>query len=90
MVYNIEYLEEAEQELKKLPKKHIEQVLKKIDLLESFETATGVKKLQGTREYPLYRIRSGDYRIIFTVEADRVVVLIVRIGHRKDIYKKLK
>lgn len=90
MEYKIEYLKEAEYELVKLPKKHIQQILHKIDSLEYFESATGVKKLKGIEEYPLYRICSGDYRIVFAVEHDRIVIVIVRIGHRKDVYRRLK
>tara|TARA_B100000745_G_scaffold299804_1_gene251587 strand:+ start:2207 stop:2476 length:270 start_codon:yes stop_codon:yes gene_type:complete len=89
MEYRIEYLAEAEQELAKLPKKHIVQILRKIDTLSYFTAATGVKQLKGNNEVPLYRLRSGDYRIIFTAEEERVVVLIVHIAHRKDVYKNL-
>ncbi len=89
MEYKIEYLAEAEKELASLPKKHIEQVLRKIDTLTHFGITTGVKKLKGEWGTPLYRLRSGDYRIIFTVEEERVVILIVRIAHRKDVYRKM-
>ena len=89
MEYKIEYLAETQKELEKLPKKHIVQILRKIDTLEHFGSVTGVKKLQGNNAHALYRIRSGDYRIIFTIESDRVVILIVKIAHRKEVYKKL-
>jgi len=89
MEYKIEYLAEAHKELEKLPKKHIVQILKKIDTLEHFGSVTGVKKLQGSDQPALYRIRSGNYRIIFTIESDKVVILIVKIAHRKEVYRKL-
>jgi mRNA interferase RelE/StbE len=89
MEYNIEYLSEAEKELSKLPKKHIQQILYKIDTLHHFKTITGVKKLKGNPKHELYRIRSGDYRIIFTSEEEKVIILIVCIAHRKDVYRKL-
>ena len=45
----------------------------------------GSKKLQGADD--LYRIRVGDYRVIYQVEGDRLVVLVVNVGHRRDIYR---
>ncbi|WP_461863226.1 type II toxin-antitoxin system RelE family toxin [Thermococcus sp.] len=44
------------------------------------------KKLRG---YPLYRIRVGDYRIIYSVDEDSKTVYIIRIGHRENVYKGL-
>ena len=89
MEYKIEYLKEAEKELSQLPKKHIVQILHKIDTLQYFGTTVGVKKLKGAKDVAFYRIRSGDYRIIFTVEEKRIVILIVRIAHRRDVYRNL-
>jgi mRNA interferase RelE/StbE len=48
----------------------------------------GYVKLTGPDE--LYRIRVGDYRIVYQIEDDRLIVLVVRVGHRKDIYGKGK
>jgi mRNA interferase RelE/StbE len=47
----------------------------------------GSKKLEGAGD--LYRIRVGDYRVLYTVEHDRLVVLVVDIGNRRDIYRSL-
>jgi mRNA interferase RelE/StbE len=44
----------------------------------------GIKKLTGANHY---RLRVGDYRIIFEIQDERVVVLVVRIGHRRDVYR---
>ncbi|MEO5341331.1 MAG: type II toxin-antitoxin system RelE/ParE family toxin [Magnetococcus sp. MYC-9] len=44
----------------------------------------GPKKLEGTAD--TWRIRTGDYRIIYTIEDDRLVVLVVKIGHRREVY----
>jgi mRNA interferase RelE/StbE len=44
----------------------------------------GVKKLKGYRDY--WRIRVGDYRIIYTIQDDRLLVVVIRIGHRRDVY----
>jgi mRNA interferase RelE/StbE len=47
----------------------------------------GSRKLHG--EEDLYRVRIGDYRILYRVENERLVVLVVNIGHRRDIYRSL-
>jgi mRNA interferase RelE/StbE len=47
----------------------------------------GVKKLQG--ESNLFRLRSGNYRIIYSIEDVRLIVLVIRIGHRRDAYRGL-
>ena len=44
----------------------------------------GVKKLKGYRDY--WRIRVGDYRIIYTIQDDRLIVTVIRIGNRRDVY----
>lgn len=47
----------------------------------------GYTKLKGTDN--LYRIRCGDYRIIYTIQDDVLIVLVIEVGHKKDIYKSL-
>jgi mRNA interferase RelE/StbE len=50
----------------------------------------GCKQLVGSKETPLFRFRVGDYRIIYEVQDDVVLVSVIHIGHRKDIYRVLK
>lgn len=49
----------------------------------------GYKKLKGKINPALYRIRCGDYRIIYTIEDDVLIIVIIEIGHRKQIYRIL-
>ena len=51
---------------------------------------TSCKQLAGLNEPPWYRIRVGDYRIIYEVQDDVVLVSVIHVGHRKDIYRVLK
>jgi len=44
----------------------------------------GVKKLKGCRDY--WRIRVGDYRVIYTIQDNRLLVVVIRIGHRREVY----
>ncbi len=56
-----------------------------MDALAANPRPKGVKKLTGLDN--LYRIRAGDYRIVYQIRDDRLIVLVVRIGHRKDVYR---
>lgn len=87
MTYKIIIDDEALKEFATLPKKVQRQIAGKIDALAHNPRPTGYGQLEGRPD--LFKIRSGDYRIIYKVEDDRVLVLIVRIRHRKDVYKRL-
>lgn len=85
-MYQIRFKKKAQKELLNLPKSIIKTVVTSIDNLSSNPRPKGSKKLRGSKEN-LWRIRIGNYRVIYLIE-DTVKVLVVRkIGHRKDIYK---
>ena len=85
-MYNITIKPSALKELGKLPKAAIKKTERAIDALAKEPRPLGVKKLKGIDE-DLYRIRVGDYRIIYSIEDEIKIIDILRIGHRKDIYK---
>jgi mRNA interferase RelE/StbE len=58
-----------------------------IDRLEYDPRPAGVAQLSGTRGIPLWRVRVGDYRVIYEIHDDRLVVLVIRIGHRGQVYR---
>jgi mRNA interferase RelE/StbE len=87
MAYNLIILPNAEKELKKLPKKDFIRIDELILALANNPRPVGCLKLQGLID--TYRIRSGDYRIVYTIEDARLVVRIVRVANRKDVYGKL-
>ncbi len=68
-------------------KKYKDKLQKKIDSLAVNSRPQDTKLLRGQKD--LYRIRSGDYRILYTVYEDEVYVYVVGVGHRKDVYRKL-
>jgi mRNA interferase RelE/StbE len=74
----------AAKELEKLPKKDRATVAKRIMALGDDPRPPGCQKLSGDEKY---RIRQGTYRILYTVEDDGVVVVVVKIGHRRDVYR---
>ncbi len=87
MTYKIVIENKALAELARMPKKIQRQIGDKIDRLATNPHPPGSEILQ--HEKSLYRIRSGDYRIVYQIREKQVLVLVVRIGHRKDIYRNL-
>lgn len=85
MAYTIEFEKSALKDLKKLPRKVVTVLWNEIDSLKSNPRPHGCKKLKGTDN--LYRIRSGDYRVIYQVQDRVLIVLVIRIGDRKDVYR---
>ena len=86
MRYEVEISESAEKSLEKIPKKDLLKILEKIDALEQDPMPAGSIKLKGYKEV-LYRIRSGDYRVVYSIKQDVLIVLVVEIGHRREIYR---
>lgn len=84
-MYKIEYSKEIEKDLSKIPKKDILKIRDKIVSLSKNPRSQNTTDLKGKKNF--YRIRSGDYRIIYQILDDRLIVFIVRIAHRKDVYR---
>jgi mRNA interferase RelE/StbE len=87
-MYKIEIDQSAEKELAALPKETLRKVVRVINGLEKEPRPSGVKKLKASDEN-LYRIRSGDYRIVYAIAEEIKIVNIRRIRHRKDVYRNL-
>lgn len=82
--YRIEFLKTAIKELSKLPKDIQQNIRDRIDLLTTNPYPTDVKKLKNGNGR--LRIRVGNYRIIYIIENKKLVVLVIKIGHRSNIY----
>ena len=87
MHYTIEFRPAVLKSLKHYPQKDLVKIKKKIEELKNNLPSPNITKMKGNN--PFHKIRSGDYRIIYEIHDDRVIILIVKIGHRKDIYKRL-
>lgn len=85
--YRIEISSTAEKALKKIPKKDLIKIVESIQILAINPFPEGCRKLAG--EEGTYRIRQGDFRIIYEVEGTKLKVLVLKIGHRKDIYRNI-
>ncbi|MCD4823547.1 MAG: type II toxin-antitoxin system RelE/ParE family toxin [Phycisphaerae bacterium] len=87
MAYRIEIKKSAAKELAALAKRDQRRIAAVISALADNPRPPGGRKLTGTED--AYRVRVGDYRIVYQIVDAAVVVYIIRIGHRKDIYRKL-
>ena len=85
MPYEVILQPSAARELRKLPKERQKRIGKKIDELTKNPRPPEAKALTGSEG--LLRIRAGDYRIVYTVKDQVLIILVVRIGHRRDIYR---
>jgi mRNA interferase RelE/StbE len=84
--YTIEFSPRAARQFKDLPKQVQVRLRTRIDALSENPRPRGVEKLKG--EDDLYRVRVGDYRVIYQVKDKALIVLIVKIGDRKEVYKR--
>ena len=86
-MYKIEFKKSAKKEFEKLPANIQERVLEALRFLSQnpYSEVLQVKKLRGADS--LYRIRLGDYRILYTIENAKLVIIVIKIGHRSDVYR---
>ncbi|MGK0456580.1 MAG: mRNA interferase RelE/StbE [Zhongshania aliphaticivorans] len=82
--YRIAIKKSAAKEIEKVEKKDRFRIIEKIRSLASDLHPLGSKKLSGQEKY---RIRQGNYRILYQVIDDELIINVVRVGHRRDIYK---
>ena len=83
--YKIFISASAEKKLKKIPKNDLVKVIEKIQSLSTDPYPEGCRKLSG--EENTYRVRQGTYRIIYEIENKKLIILVLKVGHRKDIYR---
>jgi len=84
--YKIYFRKSAARELGKLPNPTVQKVIKRIEALAIDPRPVGCEKLTGQE---FYRVRQGNYRIIYSIQDNELTVWVVKVSHRKDIYKRL-
>lgn len=82
--YNIDFKKSAVKELEKVHKHDLQRIVKEISHLSKNPRPHGSQKLSVQK---LYRIRQGDYRIIYSIDDETKKIQIIKIGHRKEIYR---
>ena len=84
MSYTVEILRSAQKQLARLERQAQERVVPAIRALSKDPRPVGCRKLTGR---PAWRIRIGDYRVIYEIEEGRLLILVVSVGHRKEVYR---
>jgi len=87
MVYTIEIARPARRKLESAPIEMRRCISVHIDALAENPRPDGVKKLHDVPDG--YRIRVGDWRIVYQIKDERLFILVLRIGHRSDVYRRL-
>ena len=83
--YRVEITASAEKALARLPKDDMSRVVRAITGLATAPRPGGCRKLKGYED--VYRIRVGLYRVIYTIDDRRIIVVVLKLGHRKDAYR---
>jgi len=82
------YSESAKRDLKSLEKKIVLKIDSKLKDLVDGKPGLDIKKLVARNIFPVYRLRAGNYRVIFEVKKNELLIIIINAGHRKSIYKR--
>jgi len=83
--YKIIFRKSVARDLRAIPRQHLRRILATINGLSEEPRPAGMEKLSGQEKC---RVRRGHYRIIYEIRDDEVVVVVVKVGHRKDIYRR--
>ena len=84
-MYELLYARSVGKELRKIPKKDLQRIIVKIQHLAKTPIPETALQLKGTED--TYRIRHGNYRVVYRVDEGTVTILILRVAHRKDVYR---
>jgi mRNA interferase RelE/StbE len=84
--YSVKWHEDSLQDLKKLPKQTAKSIIERVEAYLIKDPVSLGKPLKGIFN-GLYRYRYGDYRIIYAIDEDKAQIMILSIGHRKDVYR---
>lgn len=87
--YRIEFVKSAKKEFERLPQKMKDKVVEALHFLSEnpFSELLKIKKLKGAED--LFRIRIGSYRLVYHIQEGKLMVIVIKIGHRKDVYRNL-
>jgi mRNA interferase RelE/StbE len=82
--YRVFFKKSVQKDLSSIPKKDLKKILNRIQSLQDDPRPPGCEKLTGLARY---RLRQGRYRILYSIQDDELTIWVVKVGHRKDIYR---
>ena len=83
-VYRVYFRESVEKDFRVIPRTDLKKILQRIRLLSMEPRPVGCEKMTGQERY---RLRQGRYRIVYSIQDDYLTVWIVKVAHRKDVYR---
>jgi len=83
--YELVFKRSVSKDLRAVPNKDVRRILNRMESLQNDPRPDGCEKLSGQERY---RIRQGNYRIIYGIEDDRLVVTVIKVGHQRAIYRE--
>lgn len=83
--YKVEFKQSVAKDLRAIPNADVKRILERITLLAEEPRPAGCSKLSGQERY---RVRQGDYRIVYEIRDAVLVVLVVKVGHRREVYEQ--
>ena len=87
MKYSIEFKSSPAKALKKIPRSDRRKIRDRIDSLAENLPDPVTTKMKG--DNPFHKVRVGDYRIVYEIQESLLVILVLKIGHRKDVYRRM-
>jgi mRNA interferase RelE/StbE len=82
--YKLAFRKSVAKDLRAIPKKDAARILRRIDALADNPRGPGCEKLSGQERY---RVRQGVYRILYEIRGELLLITVVKVGHRRDVYK---
>ena len=83
--FRLIFRQSAARDLRRIPKRDVARILSRIRALTTEPRPRGVEKLVGQQQR--YRLRQGRYRIIYEIQDEELLIVVVRVGHRRDVYR---
>ena len=82
--YKVIFTKSVKKDFRKIPKLEVSKILNEIAYLAKNPRSSKTKKLKGEK---LYRLRVGNYRVIYDIQDNLMLIFVVKLGHRRDIYR---
>jgi len=82
--YRLVFRKSVVRDLRRIPNHDLKRILSTLESLSEDPRPVGIEKLSGNERY---RVRQGNYRIIYEINDNEIVVVVVKVGHRKDVYR---